>query len=165
MLATLARGARRRARRPRRLHASADASRSCDRFPGRDRQRPPVAAAARSPARTRSTTRSPPASTTTGVTVHYVDEGIDTGAGDRQDEVPVEPRRDARRAHPRGRAPAAARGRERAVPPRADQRLRQDGHRRVRARARRARLGARLVGRHGGVPRGAGPRRHDASRR
>jgi phosphoribosylglycinamide formyltransferase 1 len=29
---------------------------------------------------------------TTGVTVHYVDEGLDTGAVIRQEEVPVEPR-------------------------------------------------------------------------
>jgi len=30
--------------------------------------------------------------TTTGVTVHYVDEGLDTGAVIRQEELPVEPR-------------------------------------------------------------------------
>ncbi|HEY2353916.1 MAG TPA: formyltransferase family protein, partial [Gaiellaceae bacterium] len=29
---------------------------------------------------------------TTGVTVHYVDEGLDTGEVIRQEEVPVEPR-------------------------------------------------------------------------
>jgi phosphoribosylglycinamide formyltransferase-1 len=29
---------------------------------------------------------------TTGVTIHYVDEGLDTGAVIRQEPVPVEPR-------------------------------------------------------------------------
>jgi phosphoribosylglycinamide formyltransferase-1 len=29
---------------------------------------------------------------TTGVTIHYVDEGLDTGAVIRQEEVPVDPR-------------------------------------------------------------------------
>ena len=53
---------------------------------------------------------------TTGVTVHFVDEGLDTGAVIGQEAVPVAPRRDARRAHPRGRAPAAAEGGEGAVP-------------------------------------------------
>ena len=48
---------------------------------------------------------------TTGVTVHLVDEGIDTGPVLRQEALPVEPRDDARRAAPRGRAPAPARGR------------------------------------------------------
>ena len=48
---------------------------------------------------------------TTGVTVHLVDEGIDTGPSSRQEAVPVEPRDDAGGAHPRGRAPPAARGR------------------------------------------------------
>ena len=47
---------------------------------------------------------------TTGVTVHLVDEGLDTGPVIRQEPVPVEPRETLDRAHPRGRAPAAARG-------------------------------------------------------
>ena len=38
---------------------------------------------------------------TTGVTVHYVDEGVDTGDVIAQAELPVEPRDDARGAHPR----------------------------------------------------------------
>ena len=56
---------------------------------------------------------------TTGVTVHLVDEGLDTGPVLAQEEVAGRAARDARRADPRGRAPAAARGGERAVPRRA----------------------------------------------
>ena len=82
----LARGARRRARRPRRLHAAADAGRSST-ASRPDRQRPPV----------------PPALVpglhaieqalaagvhTSGVTVHLVDEGMDTGPVLRQEPVP-----------------------------------------------------------------------------
>ena len=52
---------------------------------------------------------------TTGVTVHLVDEGLDTGAGDPPGARAGRAARDARRADPRGRAPAAARGGERAV--------------------------------------------------
>ena len=44
------------------------------------------------PGTTRSRTRSRRASTTTGVTVHLVDEGVDTGPVIRQEPVPVEPR-------------------------------------------------------------------------
>ena len=48
----------------------------------------------------------------TGVTVHYVDEGIDTRPRHRaRRPSPVEPRETLARAHPRGRAPAAAAGR------------------------------------------------------
>ena len=153
----LARGARRRARRARRLHAPADDSRSstasrarsststprcCPHFPGAHAIEDALAAGVE----------------TTGVTVHLVDEGIDTGPVIRAGGAcPVEPRDDARGADPRGRAPAAARGRLRLLDPAAravahegaDLRLRQARHRRVRARPRRPRLRARLVGRHG----------------
>ena len=45
----------------------------------------------RSPARTRFAMRSRPGSTQTGVTVHWVDEGVDTGPIIAQRAVPVEP--------------------------------------------------------------------------
>ena len=83
-----------------------------DRFPGRDRQRPPLAAARSSPARTRSTTRSPPASrrpaspSTTSTRASTPGPVIRAGAG------PGRAARDARGADPRGRAPPAAGGRE-----------------------------------------------------
>ena len=51
-----------------------------DRFRA-DRQRPPVAAAGVPGLRAIERARSRPASTTTGVTVHLVDEGVDTGPG------------------------------------------------------------------------------------
>ena len=107
----LARGARRRARRARRLHAPADASRSST--ASRSGSSTSIRRCCRPfPARTRSRTRSPPASTTTGVTVHYVDEGLDTGAVLAQERGAGRAARDARGAHPRGRAPPAAAGRE-----------------------------------------------------
>ena len=56
---------------------------------------------------------------TTGVTVHLVDEGLDTGPVLAQEVVPVAPPGNAGRAHPRGRAPAPARGGERALSRRA----------------------------------------------
>ena len=48
---------------------------------------------------------------TTGVTVHYVDEGVDTGPVIRQEARPGRAARDARGADPRRRAPPAAGGR------------------------------------------------------
>ena len=74
------------------LHAPADRSRSSTASRAGS-STSTLAAAARSRARTRSRTRSPPDVETTGVTVHYVDEGLDTGAvilGRRRS--PVEPR-------------------------------------------------------------------------
>ena len=52
---------------------------------------------------------------TTGVTVHYVDEGVDTGPIIRQERGAGRAARDARGAHPRGRAPPAAGSRRRAA--------------------------------------------------
>ena len=86
----LARGARRGARRARRLHAPADAA-VPRAVPAARRERPPLAAAGVSRERTRSRTRSRPGVETTGVTVHLVDEGIDTGPVLRQEAVAVEP--------------------------------------------------------------------------
>ena len=51
----------------------------------------------------------------TGVTVHLVDEGVDSGPVVRQEPVPVEPRETLVDRDPRGRAQVAARGGERAV--------------------------------------------------
>ena len=51
----------------------------------------------------------------TGVTVHVVDEGLDTGPGPRAGGRPGRAARDARGADPRGRAPPAPGGRPRAA--------------------------------------------------
>ena len=101
-----------RARRPRRLHAAADAGvprplptrsstsipRSCP-LPGPARDRAGARRGRRGDRRHRP----------------LVDEGVDTGPVLRQEPVPVEPRDDAGGADPRGRAPAAAGGGERAL--------------------------------------------------
>ena len=63
-----------------------------ERFPDRDRQRPPVAAAVVPGPATRSSDALAAGVETTGVTVHLVDEGVDTGPVLRQEPVPVEPR-------------------------------------------------------------------------
>ena len=91
---------------------------------------------------------------TTGVTVHLVDEGIDTGPILRQEAVPVEPRETLEErihavehrllpevvaGHARGRSAM------RALISVYDK----HGHRHVRARPRRARVRARLLRRHG----------------
>ena len=75
----LAGGARRRARRARRLHGAARRRCSSARFPRPRHQRPPVAAAGVPGHRARSSRRSPTACKVFGVTVHLVDEGVDTG--------------------------------------------------------------------------------------
>ena len=84
---------------------------------------------------------------TTGVTVHLVDEGLDTGPVIRQEPVPVAAARDADPAHPRGRAPAAARGGERAVRALISV-FDKTGLDTLREGARVARLGARRERRH-----------------
>ena len=149
-------GARRRARRLRGLHAPADAA-VPRALPGADRQRPPVAAAASSPARApiedalaAGRRRRP------GVTVHLVDEGLDTGAVIVAGAGAGRAARDARRADPRSRAPAAARGGEGAVRALISV-YDKSGARRLRAGAGRARLGARRERRHRRAPRGARP--------
>ena len=96
-----------------------------------------------------------------GVTVHYVDEGVDTGPVIAPGAAsPVEHRRDARASASTRSSTGCCHGSSRSssrscAGPRADLRLRQDRARRVRARAGRARLRARRVRRHGGLPRGA----------
>ena len=105
---------RRRARRLRRLHAPAHAAVPRP-LPRPDRQRPPLAAARRSRARARSRTRSrpasrPPASPSTSST-----RASTPGRCSRQEPRPGRAARDARRADPRRRAPAAAGGGGRAV--------------------------------------------------
>ena len=93
--------------------------------------------------RARSTTRSRRACETTGVTVHLVDEGIDTGAVIRQEPVPVEPRGDARRARSTRSSTGCCPRWWESCAACADLRLRQDRARRLRAGL--AALGCELV--------------------
>ena len=97
---------------------------------------------------------------TTGVTIHLVDEDLDTGRVLRQEALPVEPRATLEeRIHAVEHrllpeiVAACWEERLRAT----DLRLRQGGYRHLRARPRRPRFRARLVGRHRLLPRGAGP--------
>ena len=105
---------------------------------------------------------------TTGVTVHLVDEGVDTGPVLRQEEVPVEPRETLEeRIHavehrllPAVVAELAAVATARRPDARADLLLRQDRARRARGGPGRARLGAGRERRHRRLPRGARPAGH-----
>ena len=106
----VARGARRRARRPRRLHAAAHAGLPRPLLrPGSSTCTPRCCPT--SPARSAIEDALAAGVETTGVTVHYVDEGIDTGPVIAPGARAGRAARDARGADPRGRAPAAARGR------------------------------------------------------
>ena len=113
-IATWLRVAGRRARRARRLHAPVP--RAVPRLlPRRGSSTPTRRRCPTSPARTRSRTCSRPASRRRRATVHYVDEGVDTGPVIAAERVPVLAGRHGRhapRARAGGRAPAAARGGE-----------------------------------------------------
>ena len=94
-------------------------------------------------------------------TVHYVDEGVDTGeviASRGRSRPRRGHRRDAARARARGRASAASEGGARAVRALISV-YDKTGLVRLRARPGRARLRARRERRHGRGPRGGGTRR------
>ena len=108
-----ARRARRRGGRARRLHARADRA-LLDALPAAHRQHPPVAAAGVPRRRRAPRRRSRTASSCRGVTVHFVDAGLDAGPIIAQAAVPVlrrRRRRGAARADPARGASAAAGGR------------------------------------------------------
>ena len=159
----LARVARSRARRLRRLHAPASAGvprplpgrvvnvhpAPLPDFPGAHPLEDVLAAGASAAA----------------VTVHFVDEGVDTGpviAPSRSPCSRVTRSRRCASACTRSSTGCSRRWCESCA--RADLRLRQDRPRALRPRTRRPRLRARLERRHSRRTRGGGPHRHAASR-
>ena len=134
-----------------------------DRFPERRRQRPSVAAAAASPARTRSRSSSPPASASPARRCTSSTRASTPARCSRRSASPSRRRHAgvAARAHQGDRAPAASArrgGTVRALISTYDK----TGLDVLRARPRRARLGARRERRHRRVPRG-GARAHRSS--